>query len=166
MCSRRIARTTLLLAACAASHSASALQPFADTFTFEEHNALGSCGTFDILVDGTGSVRLTTWFDASGNADRVTLHGNYRGTLTNSVSGFFIADAPSIANVTVDLVAQTETRVGTFFNITLPGAGNVYVEAGRLVYDGNGVPVFVAGQQHAPPETLAALCAALQPGQP
>jgi hypothetical protein len=30
------------------------------------------------------------------------------------------------------------------------------------VYDGNGLPIFIAGQQHAPPETLAILCSALQ----
>lgn len=152
----------LVLAAIFASAVAHASPPLSETFTFGGQDVMGSCGTFDIVTDGAGSVRLTTYFDRFGNPVRVVLHGESRGTLTNSVNGNFLVDAPSIADISVDLVAETETRVGTFFNITVPGAGKVYFEAGRLVYDGAGLPVFIAGQQHAPPETMAILCAALR----
>lgn len=157
------ARRALLAAALATTSAANAFAPVSESFSFDEGPAvMGSCGTFDILVDGTGSVRLTTYFDGLGNPIRVTMHGLAFGTLTNSASGFFLVDAPSVANVSVDLVAGIETHVGSYFNVTLPGVGKVYFDVGRIVYDGSGLPVFVAGQQHAPAETLALLCAALR----
>ena len=160
----RLAATGLLLAATLmTSVTTRAAQPFIEDFDFSSNgDVLASCGSFDILSDGVGTVRLTTYFDRNGQPDRVVLHGVASGTLTNSVTGAFLVDSPSVANITVDLVAETETRVGTFFNVTVPGIGHVYFDTGRLEYDGNGLPIFVAGQQHAPAETVAILCTALQ----
>ena len=166
MCNRRrnaTIRSAVLALALCASFAAHAQPPLVVDFPIvEDHVVMASCGDFAIVDDGSGSARVTTYFDALGNPNRVTMHAEYRGTLTNSVSGYSLDDGPSVAFVSVNLVARTEMHVGTFFNVTVPGAGNVYFDAGRLVYDGNGIPIFLAGQHHAPEETLAILCAALQ----
>lgn len=143
--------------------AAFALQPLVETFPVTSDNELfAHCGSFDIISNGEGTVRLTTYFDNAGQPIRVLLQGRYRGTLTNSVTGSFLLDSPSVANITVDLITGVQTNVGVFFNITSPGAGNVYFDAGRVVFDGVGPPVFVAGQQHPPWETVAILCDALE----
>lgn len=161
-CSAPVRSAIPALTLCA-SFGALAQPPLVEDFPIvEDHVVMASCADFDVIDDGAGSARVTTYFDPLGNPNRVTMHAEYRGTLTNSVSGFFLDDAPSIAFVSVNLVARTEMHVGTFFNVTVPGVGTVYFDAGRLVYDGNGTPTFVAGQHHAPEETLAILCAALQ----
>ena len=63
---------------------------------------------------------------------------------------------------TIDLVAGTQTTVGATWTVTVPGEGAILIEAGRLVFDGNGPPVFIAGPHRPPPETIATLCRALR----
>ena len=163
---RRFAALFASLASFAAacfSGWAMAVPPLTENMPVSATNDLvASCGDFDILANGIGTLRVTTFFSTSGDPIRFEAHGLYRGTLTNSVTGETLGDDPSVINIRVDLVNGTETRAGAWFNITVPGVGNVYFEAGRLIFEGNGPPVFVAGQQHAPPETVALLCAALE----
>ena len=130
--------------------------------TVAVNEIFANCGNFLIIANGTGHSRLTTYFNRDGQPIRVQFHGHYSGTLTNSVTGEFLVDYPSVANITFDLVNGTQTNVGPFFNITVPGQGNVYFQVGRIVFDGNGPPVFIAGQQPPPPQTVAILCQALQ----
>lgn len=82
--------------------------------------------------------------------------------MTNSVTGASLADAPSVANITFDLVTGTQTNIGAFFTVTVPGKGAVLIEAGRIVFDGNGPPVFIAGPHRPPDETIGILCDALR----
>jgi len=127
-----------------------------------DHEPIARCGDFKIIADGVGSTRITTYFDSAGRPTRVVLHGRYEGLLTNSVTGYSITDAPSVANITVDLIQQTQTNVGAFFTITIPGKGVVFFDVGRLVFAGEGAPVFLAGQHHPPEESIGILCDALR----
>ena len=123
---------------------------------------MARCGDFLIIVEGIGSNRVTTHFDGAGRPVRTQFHGIYNGTMTNSVTGKVLTDMPSVVSVTVDLVAGTRTVVGAGWTVTVPGAGAVLIEAGRLVFDGAGPPVFIAGPHLPPPETIGALCEALR----
>jgi hypothetical protein len=123
---------------------------------------MADCGDFRIIVEGIGSNRLATHYDRDGAPIRVAFHGIYNGTMTNSATGKVLMDAPSVISVTVDLVAGTRTAVGATWTVTAPGEGVVLVEAGRLVFDGDGPPVFIAGPHLPPPETIATLCRALR----
>lgn len=143
--------------------SAGAGAPLMEEFDIIPDNELfANCGDFLIIANGAGHSRLTTYFNRDGQPIRVQFHGHYSGTLTNSVTGASLVDSPSVANITFDLINGTQTNVGPFFNITVPGQGNVYFQVGRIVFDGNGPPVFIAGQQPPPPQTLAILCNALR----
>jgi hypothetical protein len=137
--------------------------PLIEVYDFtEDDEVMANCGDFKIIVNGVGTIRLTTFFDRNGNPIRVALHGVYNGTMTNSVTGFSLADAPSVANITYDLVDGTQTNVGAFFTVTGPGHGAILIEAGRIVFDGNGPPVFIAGPHLPPNETIGTLCDALR----
>lgn len=137
--------------------------PSIDSYTFvSDQELFANCGDFQIIADGYGTNRLTTFYDKDGIPIRVEFQGRYNGTLTNSVSGETLFDAPSVANISFDLVAGTQTNIGAFFTVTSPGEGAVLIEAGRIVFDGSGPPVFVAGPHLPPPDTVATLCDALR----
>lgn len=156
-------RAAVLLLSAVASTAAIAAQPFTERFDFvQDAEPMADCGDFIIVADGAGSTQLTTFFDRHGAPSRLTLHGNYSGLMTNSESGKSIADAPSIANITVDLVTGVQTNVGAYWTVTAPGQGVVLIEAGRLVFDGEGPPVFIAGPHLPPPAMIAVLCDALR----
>lgn len=137
--------------------------PLIETQDFVMNNELiANCGDFKIVGDGAGNTRIWTYLDSAGDPVKLVLHGFYKGTMTNSVTGKFLTDDPSVANITVDLIKQTQTNVGAFFTITVPGSGVVYFETGRIVYAGDGTPIFMAGQHQPPAESLAILCEALR----
>ena len=164
---KRMHRTCLALAALALvpAFAVPALAGEPDVQTTEfvvDHEPMVNCGDFKIFADGYGSTRLTTYFDRNGQPIRVAFHGRYSGMMTNSVTGATLFDAPSVANITFDLVTGTQTNVGAFFTVTSAGAGTVLIEAGRIVFDGNGPPVFIAGPHRPPDDQLALLCDALR----
>ena len=142
---------------------ASADGPFVEEFDFViDHDFVANCGDFNIFADGSGRNRITTFFDREGNPIRLTFQGRYRGTLTNSVTGAYVLDAPSVANITVDLVVGTQTNIGAFFTVTLPGRGAILIDAGRIVFDGSGLPIFIAGPHRPPDESIGILCDAVR----
>lgn len=146
----------------AVSITASAKPPIVTELGFDTDNeVLAPCGAFDIISNGTGTIKVTTYFGRDGQPDRVDLHGMYSGTLANSMTGKSLVNSPAVANISLNLVAGTEKQVGTFFNVTMPHVGNVLFNTGRIEFHGAGQPAYETGQQHAPPETVAILCAAL-----
>jgi hypothetical protein len=163
----RLSRFALSLALGAgllpAAFAAHAVAPYIEQFDFVvEGEPMAGCGDFEIIADGAGSNRITTYFDGSGAPVRVAFHGRYNGSMTNSVTGYSIMDSPSVANITFDLVQGTQTNIGAFFTVTVPGAGAVLMEAGRIVFDGSGPPIFIAGPHLPPGATIGALCEALR----
>ena len=83
--------------------------------------------------------------------------------MTNSVTGFYILDSPSVANITLDLIEGTQINIGALFTVTIPGGGVVLIDAGRIMFEeGAGAPVFIAGP-HLPTmkvsESFAMSCA-------
>ena len=153
----------LALALAVAPAPALATAPVQERFDFAyAAEPMASCGDFVILADGAGTTHLTTFFGRDGAPERVTLHGHYSGLMTNPLNGKTLADAPSVPFVTLDLDTGVQTSIGTYWNVTIPGEGVIVVEAGRLVFDGAGPPVFIAGPHLPPPETIATLCEALR----
>ena len=161
-----ILATALMAIACVAANPSNAHAqnaPYVEEFQFEEVNSpVANCGDFIMIANGLGKIRLTTYFDRNGDAIRLIFQGRYNGTLTNSVSGATISDSPSVANIFVDLVANTQTNIGAFYNLTIPGRGAVLIEAGRLVLSGDGEPTFIAGPHRPTDDTYEILCNALR----
>lgn len=142
--------------------SAAAQKPFVEEFAFtDDGQPVGDCGDFLILAEGAGTGKLTTYFDRNGEPVRLLFQGRYRGTLTNSVTGFQMTDDPSVANIFVDLTTNFQTNVGSFYNITLPGQGTVLFEAGRIVFGEGGLPTFIAGPHLPGDAQFEIICEAL-----
>ena len=136
--------------------------PVVEVSAFSDVNVvIANCGDFFIVANGAGTMRLTTYFDNHGNPIRVHFQGRYNGTMTNSVTGYSLADAPSVANIFADLVTGTQTNIGAFFTVTAPGDGVILFDAGRIVFEGSGPPVFIAGPHHPSVESRQILCNAL-----
>ena len=118
------------------------------------------CGSFLLTFDmESEKARITTFFDASGNAIRMRVRWTYHGTLTNSLTGLTLRDQTAL-NSTTDLSANTTTIVGVGFHYAIPGKGLIFVEAGKLIVGPDGSILFQAGQHDAVPG-FDLLCEAL-----
>src|SRR3712207_616716 len=60
------------------------------------------CDGFEALETATLVSRTTTFVDAAGAPVRAHIHNRYTGTLTNSVTGKTLTDAPDPSNVFLD----------------------------------------------------------------
>ena len=123
---------------------------------------VGNCGGFQIIANGSGTTRETLYFDHDGLPIRLHFQGMANTALSNPLTDKTVYDTPSVAHIFVDFQRQTETHVGLFFNINVPGEGTVALEVGRYVVDVNGNITFIKGQFQVSEGGLAVLCAALE----
>jgi hypothetical protein len=135
-----------------------------DVFTFHEEGYFEiDCGSFVAQEEFVQDVRVMVFYDQAGEPDRVEVHFNYVGTVTNSVTGKTLRD-PGHYKTVEDLEAGTQTFVGMVYGITVPGEGMVVLDAGRIVFLGDTVPenvIFEAGSYDYLYGGDAVLCAAL-----
>ena len=131
---------------------------------------IGSCGDFDILNDYTISLSIYSYLDSDGSPNRVRYKGHYTDNIyANSAQpSYWLAGAPSNTEtvwVRFEEGALTSVQmVGIPFKVTVPGHGVIFIEAGRLLYDGpTGQLIFQAGKHQFRDGDFAALCAALRP---
>ena len=125
-----------------------------DTFTDTQ------CG-FPVTVHVFGDLHHTVFFDEAGNVERVITSVSEGGT-TLTANGVVLRSAGSGATITEfkpEGGAASAATHGLSFNFVVPGAGPVWLEAGRIVYlfDPR-TPIFVAGVQVLDGQ---ALCTAL-----
>ena len=86
-------------------------------------------------------------------------------TFINSKTGKAIA-APFHNNVLIDPQTRFGANAGVIFKVTVPGAGAVFLDVGRLVTNQAGTEItFQAGPHQFFDGNLGGLCAALA-GQP
>jgi hypothetical protein len=126
-----------------------------------DHEPMVNCGDFKIFADGYGSTRLTTYFEPQRPADPRRLSWAYNGMMTNSSLVRRCSMRPrSRTSRSTSWPAPKPTS--GLLHRDQPGAGAVLIEAGRIVFDGGGPPVFIAGPHRPPDDTLALLCDALR----
>jgi hypothetical protein len=114
---------------------------------------------FDVTFTGTGTVKVTTFFDAAGNPVRQTVHGALVHSIFATSGGpALTADGP--APVHIDLVSGQSVVTGDEVIFHVPGAGVVFGQAGRFVTSGDGSPLSFTGMSAL---DTTALCAALAP---
>ncbi|MFL6066338.1 MAG: hypothetical protein ACJ74N_01240 [Gaiellaceae bacterium] len=112
---------------------------------------------FDITFTGTGTIRLTTYFDASGLPIRQSVHGSLTHTIF-SAWHTLVSNGP--APVHIDLAGGQLIDTGKEFAFHVRGDGIVFGQSGRLVLAADGSQLSFAG--HTVVDT-AALCSALAP---
>jgi hypothetical protein len=139
---------------------AGATPPSVDTFHEEGEFELADCGTFLLTETFTQDVRITTFFNAQGDAVRATEHVNFVGVITNSLSGNTYPDPGHFQRV-IDLTTGEETVVGLVFLTPVPGLGPVLHDTGKVVFDENGDVTFVGGPHTVLFETAPDPCTVL-----
>jgi hypothetical protein len=112
---------------------------------------------FDITFTGTGTIRLTTYYDASGLPIRQSVHGSLTHTIF-SAWHTLVSNGP--APVHIDLAGGQMIDTGKEFAFHVPGDGIVFGQSGRLVLAADGSQLSFAGNTVV---DTAALCAALAP---
>lgn len=116
--------------------SVQAAPPESSTVTFTDSGLVTHCSGFDAFA--LYEVRLTEkfFFDKNGVPTRLQFHGLAFGTIRNSNTGYTLKDAPSVRNGFIDFKTGSATFVGVDFHVTVPGAGVVLLQAGRIVFPG------------------------------
>ena len=102
------------------------------------------------------------FYDHEGNLVREVRHVRFVGTATNDVTGKMIP-VTGVRHLVFDFVAGTFTETGVLRHVTVPSAGIVLHESGRIVLplEEGLEPLFVAGPHELQEGDVAAFCAAL-----
>ena len=112
---------------------------------------------FDITFTGTGTIRLTTFYDANGVPIGQSVHGSLTHTIF-SAWHTLVSNGP--APVHIDLTGGQMVDTGKEFAFHVPGDGIVFGQSGRLVLAADGSQLSFAGSSVV---DTAALCSALAP---
>jgi hypothetical protein len=112
---------------------------------------------FDITFTGTGTIKLTTYYDNSGTPIRQSIHGALTHTIF-SAWHTLVSNGP--APVHIDLASGEMVDTGKEFAFHVPGDGIVFGQSGKLTLAADSSQLSFVG--HSVLDT-AALCAALAP---
>jgi hypothetical protein len=158
----------VLLAACSTDHAvgpsevtavASVNAPFQASFPIAQDFDF-ECPAATLHLDYAGTIAIAEFYDRTGAPVRFTVRISVMGTVTNLSTGLAVRDDQNIT-VMYDLIGGTHSINGGAARVTAPGRGVVLHDAGRLVFDENGVPAFLAGPHAFAGDQVAAYCAAL-----
>jgi hypothetical protein len=139
--------------------SASAVPPTVETVTLHrDAGVVGSCPGFDVTATYDPTRRITTFYNAEGDAIRQQIHAEIPGTVTNKVTGKTLATT-GVRNITVDLLTGEIKTTATNVHVIVPGQGTVQLAAGLFEFDAAGNLVKEVGRQDPP--VTPALCDAL-----
>ena len=112
---------------------------------------------FDITFTGSGTIKLTTYYDTTGTPNRQSVHGALTHTIY-SAWHTLVSNGP--APVHIDLATGQTVDTGKEFAFHVPGDGIVFGQDGRLTLAADGNQLSFAGRSVV---DTAALCAALAP---
>jgi len=112
---------------------------------------------FDITFTGTGTITVTTYYDATGTPIRESVHGALTHTIS---SAWHTLTSNGPAPVHVDATTGQMIDTGKEFAFHVPGDGIVFGQAGRLIFAADGSELSFAGNSVI---NTAALCQALSP---
>ena len=132
--------------------------PIHEEFPEEE---LFDCGSFTILVKSELDFTLRRFFDADGTLVKIVETVSGVDTFINSVTRKEIA-APfhNTVHIDFDPPPRRVANMGIIFKVTVPGAGAVFLDIGRIVFQAGEI-VFQAGPHQFFDGDFDALCAAL-----
>jgi hypothetical protein len=112
---------------------------------------------FDIVFTGTGTVKMTTFYDSSGTPTRQSVHGALTHTI-GSAWHTLVSNGP--APVHVDLASGDMVVTGKEYAFHVPGDGIVFGVDGRLTLASDDTELAFAGHEVV---NVTELCAALAP---
>ncbi len=128
--------------------AASATAPEQVTFpmSFEDYI---DCSDAMLHLTYAGTLRIAQFYGRLGEPVRETIRVLLKGTVTNLSTGESVRDDENFT-IMYDLVGGTHSINGATAHITVPGQGIVLHNAGRIAFDENGIPRFIAGPHTFP----------------
>ncbi len=125
-----------------------------------------SCGSFQVLQNGTFTIRFTIFYNQAGNATQAVFHIREVGMLSNSVTGKSVPFEEhytfTITFATpADFSSATATATGQVYTVTLPGSGLILHDVGKIVFAPDGTITFEGGPHQLEGNQVQNLCAAL-----
>jgi hypothetical protein len=139
--------------------TALAAQPTTEVITIDHSTRVNTalCG-FAITFTENGTFKITTYYDSAGNPVKSILTNyNVRYTETATANGKTLVANYPLASIT-SFPSGTSVSLGLRANYTVPGAGAVLLDAGRIVFDPSGAVVFEAGLHQLLDGSLSAFC--------
>jgi hypothetical protein len=108
--------------------------PEFSTYELSGDFVLAECDGFDVIDEYAGTVHRTQFYDKGGELIRMKNHVDVWDRIYNSVTGYEVWSR--WANTTFhDIPSGGYTIAGVGWNVTVPGAGAVWFDAGHCVYD-------------------------------
>lgn len=143
---------------------ASADEPVVEGPVHEEGTeVLTDCGSFQVLVNYELNYITRRFFDQEGNLVKIVEQVWGTDTFTNSVTGkAYPMDFHNNVVVDFSTTPPQAANMGVIFRLTVPGAGAVFLDVGRIVLDRQGNVYFQAGPHQFFDGEVEALCAVMQ----
>ncbi|MDP9255946.1 MAG: hypothetical protein M3Q31_05245 [Actinomycetota bacterium] len=140
--------------------TALAAQPTTEVFTIVNSSGVNTalCG-FAITFTENGTFKVTTYYDSAGNPVKSILT-NYKSRYTETATAngkTLLANYPLVS--ITSFPSGAGVNVGLYVNYTVPGAGAVLLDAGRIVFNPDGTVVFEAGLHQRIDGDVGAFCA-------
>ena len=125
-----------------------------------------SCGSFQVLLNGTFTVRFTLFYNQAGNGTQGVFHVREVGTLSNSLTGTSVPFEAAVTETLTfatpgDFSTVTATYTGQVYTVTLPGSGLILHDVGIAVFAPDGTITFEGGPHQLLHNQVQKLCAAL-----
>jgi hypothetical protein len=150
-----------LLALGSPSLAAAARPVFEGPTHIEGTAPIASCGSFVILDQYSLNFTETQLTDKRGTVVKIVEQVYGTDTFTNSVTGKAYTGRYH-NTVLIDPASGLGANSGIIFRLTVPGAGAVFLDVGRIVANQAGTVItFEAGPHQAFDGDIAGLCAAL-----
>jgi hypothetical protein len=120
---------------------------------------VADCSAFQVLDDFELNYTVRLFFDNEGTLSSIIFEIWGSDTFINSETG--TAYSGNFRQSELVTVGQYGAHSGVIARLTVPGAGAVFLDVGRIVRDREGNILFEAGQHQLADGDFAGLCAAL-----
>ena len=132
---------------------------FLGPFHEEGTQVVADCGSFQVIDNFELNYTVKLFFNNEGTLSRIIFEIWGTDTFSNSETG--TAYSGDFRQSELVTVGQHGAHGGVIARLTVPGAGAVFLDVGRIVRDGAGNILFEAGQHQLADGDFADLCAAL-----
>lgn len=110
-----------------------AYPPERSEYPIEDAFTLAECDGFDVIDEFAGTVYQTRFYNGDGNLTSYKNRVRVRDRIYNSVTGYEVWSVWH--NTTFHETDGSYTIAGVGWNVTVPGAGAVWFDAGHCEYD-------------------------------
>jgi hypothetical protein len=130
---------------------------------YEGADVLADCGSFQVLDVYETEELDRIYLDQEGNLVKAIVGYWGTDTFTNSVTGkAYTMDFHNTSIIDFSTTPRTNALTGVVYRLVVPGAGAVFLDVGRIVFERGVGIVFQAGPHQLFDGDFDALCAVME----